>query len=117
MIEYGIIKKIVELADGFDWEIEETGTEIVGCPDGGIISIFEMEAERANFPLLIRRAVDGFNRNYSDKFRSIDTDETGIYLSRDKCNSKAWPYPFLKPTDILTVEEVCLLEALKEVLI
>ena len=106
-----ILRQMVELTDGFDWEIEETGTEIVGCPDGGIISIFEMETERANFPLLIRRAVDGWNRKSSD----MDAIKPNKWCVAH-CGDKGEWYVAHKPTEILTVEEVCLLKALEAVL-
>ncbi len=105
------LKKLVELAEGF---------EISEYVHKATVEYREWWQWAENvetwehFPLLIHRAIQGFNRInkrieinlYND---SVDYDnqieETGsIYIFKDH-----------QPTDTLTVEEVCLLKALEEV--
>ena len=104
-----IFKEMVELAEGFDlkgnylyipgWNMDITSPRVT---------------ERDyNLPLLIRRAVDGWNRIPPWFIRQV---EKGVHIDRDLITNSFYFYADAKPTNILTVEEVCLLKALEEVL-
>lgn len=119
-----LIKQMVTLADGFKLFYSENDASIVIkiSPKSCSWRIDKIETWE-HFPLLIRRAVDGWNQENKDTdYKYIDiTENRVIYCSGRKIwneynGGKQIIFGSFKPTDTLTVEEVCLLMALEEVL-
>lgn len=116
-----LIKQIVELAKGFHLR----QLNIVMAP-GSNVGIFYGYDGFCNynrievwehFPLLITRAVQGWNRIYTNRGKGLIrfalNGNSNLILT---WKTKSIIVTDYNSTDTLTVEEVCMLEALTEVL-
>ena len=67
------LKKIVELADGFGWKVLEVDKQSIPYIQYSNISIFDTKniQQSDQYPLLLRRAVEGWNRRNVNRWAEI----------------------------------------------
>ena len=104
-----LIKKLVELAEGFEME----GHNAISLNNGLWIRKIEAVESWEHFPLLIHRGKDGWNRTKPELY--INIFMKFVSTVKESGTQKIWTYQDYKPTDTLTVEEVCTMKALEEV--
>ena len=108
-----IIKKMVELAEGFEFVDCENGyfsIAINGQEYGNIIT------DEILFPLLLHRAVEGWNKEYfGQKFIGISYDEIFLQEYKSGFIIKNWIIEDYLPCH-LTACEMVIMDCLSEVL-
>lgn len=108
------LKKIVELADGFEWLENSDGW----CITYGVYQYFDTSVLYKNiYPLLIRRAVEGWNKSKSD-FYFIDLYSDHLDYDANRYKKAVLIYRNYTKTDYLTPQEqaieACLIELLEK---
>ena len=118
------LKKIVELADGFEWRDKEGEDYEVGLPEKNTFLCSWCNHFRTNrwnqiyYPLLLRRAVNGINEigEYEISLRVgyilLEIDDPKVEDLKD------WDYDDYPKTEYLTPQEqaieACLIELLED---
>ncbi len=111
-----LIKQMVNLAEGFKY-----GYKFIKVSIGNHTISYDKERIETweHFPTLVNRTVQGFNRKNEDTKIIVDYsgdyDTTYVTVIKPEYYREIF-YKDYEPTGILTVEEVCLLKALEEVL-
>jgi hypothetical protein len=106
-----LIKKIVELAEGFEWDGDEIADDkMIRTPNGYYYHVDEIIVDKTYFPFLIHRAVEGINKKL-DVFDQI-------VISKDKveCSMYECIYENYQPSSLTHAECAmfhCLIEVLK----
>ena len=116
------LKKIVELADGFEYRIIGGGaSDKIITPSGNQPAYFTVVKSKELYPLLLRRAVEGWNDKHFDSSNckdSIGLDAGVILLMiNDELENVYLSKQDYKKTSYLTCEEqsieACLIELLE----
>jgi len=109
-----IIKKMVELAEGFEWEAK--GKHLKHDKTGCIDFIDRIVNNNLLFPLLIHRVAEGWNKNHAgDPY--LEIDDSSVWILSFKSDFKEVSFEFADyQKDSLTVGECALLDCLNGVL-
>ena len=114
------LKKIVELADGFEIR-KDDNHEYIRIPNKAGISFEYLEKEKTIYPLLIRRAVEGWNDIHaeSSNYKNDINISPNVVLRYEKnVLEKVYRHAEYKKTEYLTPQEqaieACLIELLEE---
>ena len=106
------LKKIVELADGFEWL--DANKELLHAPGLKLFGIIALIEDKIVYPLLLRRAVEGWNK----KNPPIDLNGTHLYHFPAGEEMMRLSYSAYAQTDYLTPQEraieACLIELLED---
>lgn len=115
-----IIKKMVELAEGFECKIQNNEYIIVRSPNGEdylnslycIFTIFDYQ----HFPLLIHRAVEGWNKKFLGSFIHINITHRRIESFESDSDKSKFYEIYDYQAENLTHVECAMLDCLIEVL-
>ena len=118
MMKQETLKKIVELADGFELEWL-SGTLCIHTPDHEHWGVKTFNKTNGPYPLLLRRAVEGWNKSNSTILHFIDLRSDHIECVNDPYpNSPILLYKDYPTTEYLTPQEqaieACLIELLEK---
>ena len=116
------LKKIVELADGFEVIEDVEGIGDICNYDRSIMSSpLDEIHEYCHYPLLLRRAIEGWNRKYgrtSDYQNTIELCADVLMTFIDYEINKVYRHKEYEKTDYLTPQEqaieACLIELLEK---
>jgi len=118
------IEKAVELAEGFELKVNRKNTKYINYKSWFIFE-FQDTTEWEYYPLLLYRAMEGFNlRNIKNEYKYINLDSDIINYSSginsnwekgDDGSSNIWYFNYTS-TPYLTAQEQALEAALEEVL-